>query len=159
MLERDITMLDVFNVISEIYEDRVHVMFSDDNSKNLIFRMKIEENDEESDIITVIKAHERSMLETLIIKGISKITKVIKNPTNIPRYDINSMSIETKKEWVLETAGTHLLEVLGRKEVDAVRTISNDINEIHELFGIEAARQALYNELHSVISEIGRAHV
>lgn len=155
MLERDITMLDVYNVITEMYEDKVHVMFSDDNSKNLIFRMKIEEGDEEDDIITVIKALERSMLESLIIKGISKITKVVKIPTNISKYDKNTMSITSDKKWVLETAGTNMLEVLGMKEVDAVKSVSNDINEIHELFGIEAARQALYNELNSVISDAG----
>jgi DNA-directed RNA polymerase II subunit RPB1 len=155
MLERDITMLDVYNVITEMYEDKVHVMFSDDNSKNLIFRMKIEEGDEEDDIITVIKALERSMLESLIIKGISKITKVVKIPTNISKYDKNTMSITSDKKWVLETAGTNMLEVLGMKEVDAVKTVSNDINEIHELFGIEAARQALYNELNGVISDAG----
>ncbi len=155
MLERDITMLDVYNVITDMYEDKVHVMFSDDNSKNLIFRMKIEEGDEENDIITVIKALERSMLENLIIKGISKITKVVKIPTNVSKYDKNTMSIVSDKKWVLETAGTNMLEVLGLKEVDAVKTVSNDINEIFELFGIEAARQALYNELNSVISDAG----
>jgi DNA-directed RNA polymerase II subunit RPB1 len=155
MLERDITMLDVYNIISEMYEDKVHVMFSDDSSKNLVFRMKIEEGDEEDDIITVIKALERSMLENLIIKGVSKITKVVKIPTNVSKYDNMTMSIESKKEWMLETAGTHLLDVLGLKEVDAIRTISNDVNEIYELFGVEAARQALYNELYSVISDAG----
>ena len=155
MLERDITMLDVYNVITEMYEDKVHVMFSDDNSKNLVFRMKIEEGDEENDIITVIKALERSMLENLIIKGISKITKVVKIPTNIASYDHNTMSIESNKKWVLETAGTNMSEVLGLKEVDPVKTVSNDINEIYELFGIEAARQALYNELNGVISDAG----
>jgi DNA-directed RNA polymerase II subunit RPB1 len=155
MLERDITMLDVYNIISEMYEDKVHVMFSDDSSKNLVFRMKIEEGDEEDDIITVIKALERSMLENLIIKGVSKITKVVKIPTNVSKYDKMTMSIESKKEWMLETAGTNLLDVLGLKEVDAIRTISNDVNEIYELFGVEAARQSLYNELHSVISDAG----
>jgi DNA-directed RNA polymerase II subunit RPB1 len=155
MLERDITMLDVYNVITDMYEDKVHVMFSDDNSKNLIFRLKIEEGDEENDIITVIKALERSMLENLIIKGVSKITKVVKIPTNVSKYDKNTMSIVSDKKWVLETAGTNMLDVLGLKEVDAVKTVSNDINEIYELFGIEAARQALYNELNSVISDAG----
>lgn len=155
MLERDITMLDVYNVITDMYEDKVHVMFSDDNSKNLVFRMKIEEGDEENDIITVIKALERSMLENLIIKGVSKITKVVKIPTNVSKYDKNTMSIVSEKKWVLETAGTNMLDVLGLKEVDAVKTVSNDINEIYELFGIEAARQALYNELNSVISDAG----
>ncbi len=155
MLERDISMMDVYNIVTEFYEDMVHVMFSDDNSNNLIFRIKIEDNGDERDIITEIKALERSILENLIIKGVSKITKVVKNPTNVAKYERSTMAIESKQEWILETAGTNLLDVLGLKEVDAIRTISNDINEIYELFGVEAARQALYNELQSVINDAG----
>tara|TARA_B110000305_G_C19230765_1_gene535100 strand:- start:327 stop:860 length:534 start_codon:yes stop_codon:yes gene_type:complete len=37
--------------------------------------------------------------------------------------------------------------------VDSVRTISNDIIEIYELFGIEAARQALYNEIDDILNQ------
>lgn len=155
MMERSITMMDVYNVITDFYEDMVHVMFSDDNSKNLIFRIKIEDNGEERDIITEIKALERSMLENLIIKGLSKITKVVKNPVTVNKYDKATMAIESKKEWVLATAGTNMIDVLGLKEIDTVRTVSNDINEIYELLGVEAARQALYNELNSVISDAG----
>lgn len=155
MLQREITMMDVYNVLTEYYEDIVHVMFSDDNSKNLVFRIKIEDNGEERDIITEIKALERSILESLIIKGMSKITKVVKNQVNVSKYQPTSMTIESEQEWVLETAGTNMLEVLGMKEVDPTKTFSNDINEIYELFGVEAARQALYNELNSVISDAG----
>jgi DNA-directed RNA polymerase II subunit RPB1 len=155
MLERDITMIDVYNILTEFYEDIVHVMYSDDNSKNLVFRIKIEDNGEERDIITEIKALERSILENLIIKGVSKITKVVKNQTNISSYSKTSMAIETNQVWVLETAGTNMLDVIGMKEVDASKTFCNDINEIYELLGVEAARQALYNELHSVISDAG----
>lgn len=153
MLERNITMLDVYNVVTDFYDDVVHVMFSDDNSKNLIFRLKIEDSGDERDIITEIKALERSILENLIIKGIDKISKVVKNNMTVNKYDPATMAIENKKEWVLETAGTNLIDVLGLKEIDPVRSVSNDINEIYELLGIEAARQALYNELHSVIHD------
>ena len=153
MLERNITMMDVYNVVTDFYDDVVNVMFSDDNSKNLIFRLKIEDNSDERDIITDIKALERSILENLIIKGINKVSKVVKNNMTLNKYDPVTMAIESKKEWVLETAGTNLIDVLGLKEVDPVRSVSNDINEIHELLGIEAARQALYNELHSVIHD------
>lgn len=155
MMERSVTMMDVYNVLTDFYEDVVHVMFSDDNSKNLIFRIKIEDNGEERDIITEIKALERSILENLIIKGVSKISKVVKNPMTVSKYDKATMAIEQKKEWVLETAGTNMVDVLGLKEIDPIRTVSNDINEIYELLGVEAARQALYNELNSVISDAG----
>jgi DNA-directed RNA polymerase II subunit RPB1 len=53
--------------------------------------------------------------------------------------------------WVLDTIGTNLLDVLGLDYIDNNRTFSNDIIEIYHVLGIEAARQAIYNELVDVI--------
>ncbi len=155
LVEHDVSMLDIYTVLAEYYEDLVNVMFSDDNSKNLIFRIKIEDTGEDRDIITEMKALERSILENVIIKGVSKISKVVKNQMNVSKYVPSSMTIESEQEWVLETAGTNMLDVLALNEVDPMRTISNDITEIYELLGVEAARQALYNELYSVIADAG----
>lgn len=155
LVEHDVSMLDIYTVLAEYYEDLVNVMFSDDNSKNLIFRIKIEDTGEDRDIITEMKALERSILENVIIKGVSKISKVVKNQMNVSKYVPSSMTIESEQEWVLETAGTNMLDVLALNEVDTTRTISNDIAEIYELLGVEAARQALYNELYSVIADAG----
>ena len=57
-----------------------------------------------------------------------------------------------KEEYVLESDGSNLLNVLANAHVDSYRTISNDINEIYEIFGIEAARQALYNEIDDILN-------
>jgi DNA-directed RNA polymerase II subunit RPB1 len=56
---------------------------------------------------------------------------------------------KSTKEWVLETEGTNLLEVLSIPEVDHTRTVSNDIVEIINVLGIEAARAALLNVPHT----------
>ena len=52
---------------------------------------------------------------------------------------------------MLDTVGTNLLDVLGLDYIDTSRTFSNDIVEIYHVLGIEAARQAIYNELVDVI--------
>lgn len=155
MVEHAVTMLDIYRVLNDYYEDMVHVMFSDDNSKNLIFRIKIEDQGEDKDIITEMKALERSMLDNVIIKGLPKISKVVKNQVPVAKYVPSTLSIESEQQWVLETAGTNMLDVMSMKEVDTTKTISNDIVEIYELLGVEAARQALYNELQSVIGDAG----
>jgi len=54
--------------------------------------------------------------------------------------------------YMLETDGTNLMNVLGNEYVDNENTISNDITEIYEIFGIEAARQALYNEIDDILN-------
>ncbi|KAF7236742.1 DNA-directed RNA polymerase II subunit RPB1 [Varanus komodoensis] len=56
------------------------------------------------------------------------------------------------QEWILETDGVSLMRVLSEKDVDPVRTTSNDIVEIFTVLGIEAVRKALERELYHVIS-------
>jgi DNA-directed RNA polymerase II subunit RPB1 len=52
---------------------------------------------------------------------------------------------------VLDTTGTNLLTALALDYIDVTRTISNDIQEIYNVLGIEAARVAIYNELSEVL--------
>ena len=60
-----------------------------------------------------------------------------------------------KDEWVVETEGSNLQEILCQSKVDKIRTISNDMWEIYNIFGIEAARKFLIEEFKSVISSDG----
>jgi DNA-directed RNA polymerase II subunit RPB1 len=55
-------------------------------------------------------------------------------------------------EWLLETDGTSLMRVLSERDVDPVRTYSNDICEIFATLGIEAVRKAVEKEMNHVIS-------
>jgi hypothetical protein len=59
-------------------------------------------------------------------------------------------SLNNLKECILKTNGSNLLEVLGNDSVDASRTYTNDILEFHEIFGIEATRELLYQEIKKV---------
>jgi DNA-directed RNA polymerase II subunit RPB1 len=52
---------------------------------------------------------------------------------------------------VLDTVGTNLIDVLALDYIDNTRTFSNNIIETYAVLGIEAARQAIYNELAEVI--------
>ena len=150
MHEFNITMIDVYNALEDFYEGQITALFSDDNANKLVFRIKFAENDEK-DIITDLKALEKNILENLIVKGIRKISKVIMNKSEYFEYNDDTLSFDKNFEWVLETSGTNLIDILAHKSVDAARTISNDINEIYETLGIEAARQALFNEISDVI--------
>lgn len=71
--------------------------------------------------------------------GISKITKVYPTET-------------TKKEWMLDTKGTNLSEILTIPGIDEVRTATDDIWSIYRIFGIEATRKFLIEEMTRVIS-------
>lgn len=149
--EYNITMMDINSILT----GHVNAMFSDDNANKLICRIKLEEdNNEERDYITELKALEKSILENWIVKGIEKVSKVVMTKKEYPRYNEETMQFDKYYEWIMDTSGTNLLEILGHPKVDSTKTISNDINEIYEIFGIEAARQALYNELSEVLVEL-----
>jgi DNA-directed RNA polymerase II subunit RPB1 len=60
-----------------------------------------------------------------------------------------------KDTWVLDTTGSNLLDTLGVDYIDYKRTISNDIKEVFDVLGIEAARQVIHNELVEVMEFSG----
>ena len=63
--------------------------------------------------------------------------------------------MEVPEESVLETDGTNLAKIFEVDEVDFTRTISNDINEIYQVLGIEAVRKSLLRELRMVLKPYG----
>ncbi len=58
-------------------------------------------------------------------------------------------------EWIIRTEGTNLEAVLTLDGVDYRRTISNDIHEVADVLGIEAARTVIMRELKKVLDEQG----
>ncbi len=58
-------------------------------------------------------------------------------------------------EWVINTDGSNLIEVLKIKGVDSTRTITNDIHEMAETLGIESARNLIIHEAVGVLEEQG----
>jgi DNA-directed RNA polymerase subunit A" len=80
----------------------------------------------------------------------------IKGIKGIKRVMIRKEATERgKEEYILYTEGTNLSQVIKVSGVDSTRTISNNIHEIAETFGIEAARNALIHEAQEVLGEQG----
>jgi len=77
------------------------------------------------------------------IKGIDNILRAV-----IRRED------KTGK-WVIYTEGSNLKEVLKIAGVDQTRTMTNSIQEVADVLGIEAARNSVIREAHNTLSEQG----
>ena len=77
----------------------------------------------------------------LAISGIKNIGKVI------IRRD--------ESEWIIHTEGSNLKDILDIEGIDNKRTTTNNIHEIGEVLGIEAARQSIINEAQNTLSEQG----
>jgi len=167
MLEKNITMDDVNYTLKNCYDEQINCIYSDYNSDKLIFRIRMNEvikagskrggqkktkvNPlDQSDQIYILKNLQEQLLKNVVLRGIKGINKVIlrKIIDNI----VENNGIYKKQDiWVLDTIGTNLLDVLGLDFIDNKRTTSNDIVEIYNILGIEAARQTIYNELVDVV--------
>jgi DNA-directed RNA polymerase subunit A" len=77
------------------------------------------------------------------IKGIDGIVRAV-----IRREDKSG-------KWVIYTEGSNLKEVLKVAGVDQTRTMTNSIQEVADVLGIEAARNSVIREAHNTLSEQG----
>ena len=82
-------------------------------------------------------------LKTFQVKGLDGIKRAI------VKFD------QKAKEWVIYTQGSNLAGVMELKDVDYARTKTNDIIEISQVLGVEAAREAIIEESTSTLHNAG----
>lgn len=183
LLVNDVTLETISSIMTATYNEKVSFCHSDMNSDNssnsVILKVKIEP-DECDDVISDLKALEQEIMN-MVISGIQGINNVvvdldkkrkILNPLNekVEEVDVRAKQqnrsddeitdqIDEDKVFMLITEGTNLRDVLGMYEyVDQERTVSNDIYEIYGLLGIEAARQALFDEIYAIFEGNGNVN-
>lgn len=106
---------------------------SDENS------LILTQNGKSEEIKELYKLKEK--LKVLKIKGLKNIKQVL--------------PVKREDNYIVLTSGTNLADVLEMPEVDAAKTLSNDIHEVYNVLGIEATRQAIINEVFKVIDAQG----
>ena len=173
MLEKNITMDDVNFTLNNTYKEEITCVYSDYNADKLVFRIrmnnilknssgkaskKIKINPlDQSDQIYILKNFQDQLLNGIVLRGVKNINKVILRKIKDNLIEKGG-SYQKEDIWVLDTIGTNLLDVLGLDFIDSNRTISNDIMEIFNVLGMEAARQCIYNEL-AVVLEFDGSYV
>ena len=72
-------------------------------------------------------------------------------------YEFNKTTNEyvNKTKWIINTDGTNLEDLLIHPAIDPYKTISNDIYEVYDTLGLEAARQVLAKEIFDVFDFAG----
>ncbi|MEM3374542.1 MAG: DNA-directed RNA polymerase subunit A'' [Candidatus Woesearchaeota archaeon] len=65
------------------------------------------------------------------------------------------LPVKRENEFVIITSGSNLKDVLSLPYVDKTRTTTNNVFEIEDILGIEAARQAIIKEVYKVIEDQG----
>ncbi len=165
LFDKNITMDDITLAIKSIYGEEVSCLFSDYNSKDLLFRLRIKKIIQlnklkkqtihpldQSDEIYYLKSFQTKLMENVLLRGIKHIDNVLlRKCPNYLSYENNKIS--KRDIWVLDTVGTNLLDILAIDYIDFTRTISNSIVEVYKVLGVEAARNVIYNEFIEVLAD------
>jgi DNA-directed RNA polymerase II subunit RPB1 len=163
LLDKNITMDDIHFAITNSYGNEINCAYSDFNSSNLVFRIRmnssvfdkkgkkgVQKTLDQSDEIYMLNNFQESLLKKTVLRGVNGIHHVM--PRKLQNYVVKSDDKYQRKDvWVLDTTGTNMLDILALDFVDVERTYSNDIQEIFDVLGIEAARKTIYNELIEVM--------
>lgn len=90
------------------------------------------------------------------IKSLRKIrNKVLKFHVDGIKGIQNVVVVKEMDDWIIQTAGTNLKKILGVQGIDLRRTRTNDIHQVYEVMGIEAARSAILQEARETLEEQG----
>lgn len=83
----------------------------------------------------------KEAIKNVFVKGIKGIKQVL--------------PVKRGEEFIIVTAGSNFKDILELEEVDEKRTVTNNIDEVGSVLGIEAARQTIINEVNKVIENQG----
>ena len=90
---------------------------------------------------TLLEKNTKEKIKKTIISGVKGISHVI--------------VANRGREFVVLTAGSNLKDIMDIKGIDKKRLTTNNLHEISDVLGIEAARQLIINEIHDVLKTQG----
>ncbi|MEZ0346499.1 MAG: DNA-directed RNA polymerase subunit A'' [Infirmifilum sp.] len=138
MENREVTVEDIVKALNRVKGKKGKVEVSEDGS-TVTFYTGLE------DLSRFRRMYDRVL--GLRVKGIKGIRHAIVKPVRDDNGEL--------KEYVILTEGSNLQAVLNVEGVDPRRTRTNNILEIYEVLGVEAARMAIINEIKKVLDEHG----
>jgi DNA-directed RNA polymerase II subunit RPB1 len=170
VLDPTFTIADIATKITEYFGNGVHVIYSDVNSQTgFVLRVRLlvppsdmgnpdaHPDDEDgaanfsSEDHELLRRMQRNLLDNLHLYGVTGIKKVYYSQKKAPQWS-EEKGFSIAEQWVLETDGSNLAEILTYPQVDHRHTTSNDVVEMFQVLGIEGARASLFNELRGVLA-------
>jgi DNA-directed RNA polymerase beta' subunit len=149
------SMIDMSIIATRIQNNKVLRVFecipSDINTKDKLI-MRITFSPDVIKNALSLRFVEDKLLDT-VITGVDDIGRVF--PTEVNKelfYDEKVGGYVPVKQHMLTIEGTNLLDIALNSNTDPYKSFSNDIHEVNEIFGIEAARICLYDEFMEVFT-------
>jgi len=136
--DRGVAPKDVVKAINKIKGKKERVELTEENGKPVVmFDTGI------TDVIKLRRMYTR--VGNLKLRGIKGIRHTV----------IREITTSGKKEYMIMAEGSNLAAVLALEGVDPTRTVTNNIHEIADVLGIEAARNMIIREMKTVLDEFG----
>ncbi|TEU13872.1 MAG: DNA-directed RNA polymerase subunit A'' [Hadesarchaea archaeon] len=92
-------------------------------------------------------------------QSLSELRRLAAKVRALPLHGVKGINRVVVKmegnEYVVYTEGSNFSEILTMPEVDQTRTVTNNIHEIEDVLGVEAARKAIINEAVETLDEQG----
>jgi DNA-directed RNA polymerase II subunit RPB1 len=156
LFDMQITMQDIYRILRKKNSDLM-IMYTDDNAPRLFFYIRyyqIQGKNSKSGYKTLdyVQALKSTILQ-LTISGISNIERAYIRKVKTDEF--KDGNIVTKERIVVDTDGSQFETILSLPEVDSSMTMTNNIQEIQEVLGIEATRNAIGIEIQKVMKGNG----
>jgi DNA-directed RNA polymerase beta' subunit len=176
MLQNEITLLDIKSHLCSWWERRyndiknmkkelkkvinkiiqIAVLSNSDSDRLPIIhiRFNAKNNDDDKFNMSTINDFITYIIDEFKLKGLNEIEDCdIAFDKQYLTLNEETGEIEKKSENYVITNGTNLIDIRYLTDIDLNRTISNDILEVYNTFGIEIARQVLLHEIMKAYAE------
>jgi DNA-directed RNA polymerase beta' subunit len=159
---KNISLIKIVDSLRKLYKNSF-IIHSNENSKNIIIRMYWKINNFKEYPTKIDMDEMMKGVLSAIIRGISPITNAIVDK-KLQYLEIapNGAVIKDRKEPVINTKGSNIYELLKSpisEFIDPLRITTDSIVEIWELFGIEAAKMAIIEELRKISPDVSPRHL
>jgi DNA-directed RNA polymerase II subunit RPB1 len=161
MFNKNISMDDInFALEKQTPLVSISKIYSDYNSPRQIMRIRVEKDADLGgfadglDDLAAMKKLQNNLLNNIIIRGVPAIKAVTYRKIKDFK-EPDGDEYKPIEEYVLDTDGSNILEVITHPMVDAHRVYTTDVYDVLSILGIEAARSILLSEITGLFEEVG----
>ena len=168
MHARNLLMEEVYLAMKALHDEDIEIVYSDDNAEQLLVRVRVRnhsENSDQMDDYYLLKMLEANLLDNVVLRGVPLLHNIVVDTVSVGTTFVKDKdsdggykATDVQRPVLVSQgtkAGTNLLEVLIHPTVDATRTLSDHITEVHEVLGIEATRELILRQIEDVIRNSG----
>ena len=172
MIDKETSLLDIkTKFIAHWYKNYTNIKNLKKNEKEVISRITkcaiISNNSTDTEQIIHIRFNMSSfnyniitdflnmIFDDITLKGIENIDDIEVVQERIVEFSKNTGAVSVDKEYVVYTSGINFNKLRLIKGIDFNKTRCNDIITIYKMYGIEATRQIIINELYNTYAENG----